>query len=85
MFGSATRAVTATKNSLPALKESQNHQKAPEAQVKATKKSGRWSRFGKFRVETKKKQGFDHMGHTTYQEAQEKCFNTKEDKFIWAA
>ena len=65
MFGSAAQAVTKTKSSLPALKESKNHQKAAEAQVTATKKSGRLSRFGKFRVETKKTQGSDHMGHTT--------------------
>ena len=63
MFGSAAQAVTKTKSSLPALKESQNHQKAAEAQVTATKKSGRLSRFGKFRVETKKTQGSGHMGH----------------------
>ena len=65
MFGSAAQSVTKTKSSLPALKEFQNHQKAPEAQVEATKKPGRWSGFGKFRVGTKKTQGSDHMGHTT--------------------
>ena len=65
MFWNAAQAVTKTKSSLLALKESPNHQKAPEAQVKTTKKPGCWSRVGKFRVGTKKTHGFDHMGHTT--------------------
>ena len=42
MFGSVAQTVTKTKSSLPALKELPNDQKAPEAQVKATKKPGRW-------------------------------------------
>ena len=32
---------------------------------KTTKNPGRWSRFGKFGVRTKKTQGFNHMGQTT--------------------
>ena len=61
MFGSAAQAVTKAKSLLPALKESPNNQKAPEAQVKATKKSSRWSRFEKFRVKIKR-----HKGLTTW-------------------
>ena len=57
MFRNAAQAVTKTKSSLQALKESPNYQKAPEAHVKATKKLGRWSIVEKFRVETKKTQG----------------------------
>ena len=65
MFGSAARTVTETKCPLPAMQELPIHQKFVGNQVKTTKKPGRWSRFGKFRVETKKTQGPDHMGHTT--------------------
>ena len=63
MFGSAD--ATKTNVSLFAVQELPGHQNASEVQVKATKKPGHWSRFGKFRVETKKTQGSDHMGHTT--------------------
>ena len=56
MFGNAAREVTKTKSSLPAVQESPAHQKASEVQVKATKKPGRWSIFGKFKLDTKKTQ-----------------------------
>ena len=65
MFGSAARKVTETKSSLPALQELPSHQELAGNQVNTTKKPSRWSRFGKFRVETKKTQGTDHMGNTT--------------------
>ena len=51
MFGSAARKVP-------------SHQKLTRNQVNTVKKPGRWSRFGKFKVETKKTQGTDHMGNT---------------------
>ena len=57
MFGSAARKVTETKSSLPTLQEFPSHQEPVGNQVKVTKNPGRWSRFGKFRVETKKTQG----------------------------
>ena len=63
MFGSAAQGATKTKISLPAVQNLPGHQNASEAQVKATNKPGRWFRFGKFTVETKKTQGSDHMGH----------------------
>ena len=65
MFGGAAQTVTETKFSLSAMQELPSHQEFVGNQVKTTKKPGRWSRFGKFRVETKKTQGSDHMGHTT--------------------
>ena len=65
MFGSAARIVTETKSSLPALQELLSHQEPVANQVKTTKKPGRCSRFGKFRVDTKKTQGSNHMGSTT--------------------
>ena len=66
IFGSAARKVTETKSSLPALQElPRSHQEPVGNQVKTTKSSGRWSRFGKSRVETKMTQGSGHMGHTT--------------------
>ena len=65
MFGNTVRTVTETKCSLPAMQELPSHQEFIENQVKTMKKPGHWSRFGKFRIETKKTQGSDHMGHTT--------------------
>ena len=65
MFGSAARIVTETQSSLPALQELPSHQELVGNQVKTTKQPGRWSRFGKFRVDTKKTQGSNHMGSTT--------------------
>ena len=65
MFGSAARKVTETKGSLPSLQELPNQQEIVGNQVKTTKKPSHWSRFGKFRVETKKTQGTDHMVDTT--------------------
>ena len=65
MFCSAARTVTVAKCSLPALQELPNHQEFVGSQEKTTKKPGRWSRFGKFRVETKKTQETDHMVDTT--------------------
>ena len=62
MFGSAARKVTKTKLSLSALQELPSHQKLARNQVKTTKKPSGWSRFGKFRVETKKTQGTNHTG-----------------------
>ena len=56
--------VTKTKSSLPALQELPSHQEAPEAQVKATKKSGRCPKFGTFKVETKKTQETSGTGST---------------------
>ena len=52
MFGSAARKVP-------------SHQELTRSQVNTVKKPSRWSRFGKFKVETKKAQGTDHMGNTT--------------------
>ena len=65
MFDSTAQNVSKTKSSLPALYELPSHQELVGNQVKTTKRPSRWSRFGKFRVETKKTQGSDHMGHTT--------------------
>ena len=65
VFGSSTRKVTETKSSLPILQELPTHQEPVGNQVKTTKNPGRWFRFGKFRVITKKTQGSNHMGHTT--------------------
>ena len=65
MFGTAARSVTKTKRSLPTLQELSSQQEPVGNQVKTTKNKGRWSRFGKFRVRTKKTQGSNHMGHTT--------------------
>ena len=67
MFGSAARTMTETetKGSLPALQEVPSYQEIVGNQVKTTKKPGRWSRIGNFRVETKKTQGSNHMGNTT--------------------
>ena len=57
MVGSAARIVTETKSSLPALQELPSHQEPVGNQGKPMKKPGRWSRFGKFRVDTKKTKG----------------------------
>ena len=65
MFGSATQKVTETKGSLPSLQEVPSQQEIVRNQVKITKKTSHWSRFGKFRVETKKTQGTDYMVDTT--------------------
>ena len=65
MFGSAARIVTETKSSLPTPQELPSHQEPVGNHVKNTKNSGRWSRFGKFRIRTKKTQGSNHMRHTT--------------------
>ena len=65
MFGSAARKATETKSSLPALQELPSHQELAGNQVDTVKKPSRWSRFGKFKVETKMTQGTDHMGNTT--------------------
>ena len=65
MFGGAVRTMAETKCSLPALQELPSYPECVGNRATATKKPGRWSRFGKFRVETKKTQGSDHMGHTT--------------------
>ena len=65
MFGSATQVATQTQSSLPALQELPGHQEASEAKVKATKKAGRWSKFGKFKVETKKTQETNGTGSTS--------------------
>ena len=65
MFGSAAREVTETKSSLPVLQELPSHQELAGNQVNIAKKPSRWSRFGKFKVKTKKTQGTDHMGNTT--------------------
>ena len=51
MFGSAARKVP-------------SNQELTRNQVNTVKKPSRWSRFGKFKVETKKAQGADHMGNT---------------------
>ena len=47
--------VTKTNSSVPALQSLPSHQEAPEAQVKATKKPGRWFTIGKFKQETKER------------------------------
>ena len=65
MFGSAAQVVTKTESSLPALQELPSHQEAPGSQVKATKKQGPWSKFGKFKVESKKTQETSGTGSTT--------------------
>ena len=65
IFGREARKVTETKSSLPTLQELPSYQEPVGNQIKTTKNPGRWSRFGKFRVGTKKTQGSDHMGHTT--------------------
>ena len=65
MLGGAAQTVTETKSSLSTLLELPSHQEPVVNKVKTTKNPGRWSRFGKFRVGTKKTQGSDHMGHTT--------------------
>ena len=65
MFDIAAWEVTETKGSLPALQELPSQQQIVGNQVKITKKSSHWSIFGKFRVETKKTQGTDHMVDTT--------------------
>ena len=65
MFGSSARKVTKTKSSLPALQELPSHQELAGNQVNTAKKPSRWSRFGEFKVETKKTQGTDHMENTT--------------------
>ena len=57
--------MTETKGSLPALQELPNQQEIIGNQVKTTKKPSHWSRFGKFRVKTKKTQGTDNMVDTT--------------------
>ena len=65
MFGSTAQKVTVTKGSLPSLQELPSQQEIVENQVKTTKKTSHWPRFGKFRVETKKTQGTDYMIDTT--------------------
>ena len=65
MFGSAEQIVTETKSSLPALQELPSHQELVGNQVRITKKPGRWSRFGRFRVDVKKTQGSNQMCNTT--------------------
>ena len=54
MFGSAAQGATKTKSLLPAVQELPGHQKASEAQAKATKNPGHWSTFEKFKIDTKK-------------------------------
>ena len=56
MFGGAAQGVTKIKSSLPAVQELPGHQKVSKVQVKPTKKPGCWSKFGKFKVDTKKTQ-----------------------------
>ena len=65
MSGGVAQGATKTKISLPAVQELPGHQKASEAQVKATKKPGRWSTFGKFRVDTKQTKETSGTGGTT--------------------
>ena len=64
MSGGVAQGATKTKISLPAVQELPGHQKASEAQVKATKKPARWSTFGKFKVDTKKTQQTSDTGGT---------------------
>ena len=45
MFGSGAQEATKTKSSLSAAQDLPSHQNAPKAQVKATKKPVRWSKF----------------------------------------
>ena len=52
MFGSAAQDVP-------------SHQELAGNQVNTAKKPSRWSRFGKFKVETKKTQGTDNMDNAT--------------------
>ena len=61
MFGSVAQKLAETKSSLPTLQEFPSRQEPVGNQVKTTKNPGRWSRFGKFRIRTKKTQGSDHM------------------------
>ena len=49
---------------MPAVQELPGHQKASEAQVKATKKPACCSTFGKFKVDTKKTQQTSDTGGT---------------------
>ena len=65
MFGSVAQGAIKTKSSLPAVQELPGHQKASEAQVKATKKLGRWPTFGEFNTGTKKTQETSGTGSTT--------------------
>ena len=65
MLGSAAHKVTETKSSLPVLQELPSHQELVGNQIKTTKKPSYWSRFGKFRVETKRTQKTDHMVDAT--------------------
>ena len=65
MFGGAARIVTGMESSLPALQELPSHQEPVGRQAKTAKKAGRWSRFGKFKVDTKKALGHDHRSTST--------------------
>ena len=65
MFGSAVQKATKTKGSLAVLQEMPNHQKPLGYQTEATKKTGRWSTFVKFKVDSKKTQKTKATGDTT--------------------
>ena len=65
MFGSAVQKATKTKGSLAVLQEMPNHQKPLGYQTEATKKLGRWSIFGKFKVKSNKTQKTRATGDTT--------------------
>ena len=65
MFGSTAQGVTKIKRSLPAVQKLPGHQKVSEVQVKTTKKPGRWFKFEKSKVDTKKTQETSGTGGTT--------------------
>ena len=64
MFKNASQVVTRIKSSLPSVQELPGCQKASEVQVKTTKKPGPWSKFGTFKVDTKKTQETSGTGGT---------------------
>ena len=85
MFGSAARKVTETKGSLPSLQELPSQQGIVRNQVKTTKKTSHWSRFGKFRVETKKTQGTDHMFDTAKKRRETALIQRKINPYLRVA
>ena len=65
MFCRAAQTIKETKRPLPVLPELPIHQDHEGDKEDTAKKPRHWSRFGKFRVGTRKTQGAYHMDNTT--------------------
>ena len=74
MFGSTAQEVAKAKSSLPTLQDLPSNEKAPKAQVKATKKPDQWFTVGKFKAGTKKT---EHQWNRYPQKAKETQAKTK--------